>query len=279
MLVIVLALGAASPATAQDSMAPAGASPHYLPKADWVYRHWSPVDEGELAQALQLGDGELEAYLFDDHRSLDTLAAARGIALTDLLDRLTAWTQPLSPDRAAVVRERAEDVLTQPHLAQHLFFHVYHGVDARGMAPQLSGMTPKRYWHLRLHGRTPRQTAHAGHVAPADAEAGLVASFAADRDEGIRLQVTPPSEARTLYDRRVAQLPCWMTRPLPSQDPASPYAHEQAMHGRWYARMPRTAAQRRSDEAAVERFRRHLPSSCWPVPAAWSWAAHGLTPP
>ena len=70
--------------------------------------------------------------------------------------------------------------------------------------------------------------------------------------------------------RRNAWLDCWLRRPPPGDDPANPYGKNRFLHGAHAVGWPATAAQRRADDLRVDRFRRALPKSCWPIPPRWS---------
>lgn len=237
---------------------------------DWVYRHWIPFDEQTLKVLLGLRGRSLEAYLFDDHRTLADLAARRGLTPTELEDALLQpWQGQVDDGRMAVLRDRTHRILTQGHLAQHIFFHVYHGVDARAMAPDLFRLAPRRYWHLRLRRYSGRRIARIGGVGPRHVLAGLGASFAVDRAEGVRLQVALPVEAERMEARRIAQLPCWFARPITTFDPLAPYNRQADIHGEHRAGYPFTAAQQRADGRRIERFRARLGASCYDRPPRW----------
>lgn len=268
---------AASDAGAQDSLAPPGSSIHYLPKEDWVYRHWIPFDELTLTRLLKIGPQDLESFLYDDHHSLAMIAAQRGLGVGALADQLIAPWRPLTNDvEFALVRDHTVRILTQGHLAQHIFFHVYHGTDARAATPKLFHMSPHAYWHLRLKGVTPLGVAHRGGVSQAHVRAGMIALFQIDHDEGIRLKRSAPSEADRFMTRQIAELSCWLRSPLPVMDPSDPYGKEYLLHPSEHPGHTMTPAQERQDEVNVERGRRRLAPGCWPRPSQWIWQRHGL---
>src|SRR3954466_2730177 len=105
-----------------DSLAPNGAPAHWLPPEPWVYNHWLPFDERRLYRLLGITREQLWQQLRDDHRTLSELASTHG------------WPEParlaatlVAPERArvgaaqaTVLQARAERVITQGHLAQHL---------------------------------------------------------------------------------------------------------------------------------------------------------------
>ena len=95
-LLALLALGVAfavvpDDAMAQDSLAPEGALPHWIPNDDWVYEHWLPYDETRLYRLLGTDRGGIWRYLRDDAvHDLAQLAHKRGMSAGELADRLVA---------------------------------------------------------------------------------------------------------------------------------------------------------------------------------------------
>jgi len=272
---LLLVAGAAQ---ARDTLAPAGASDHWLPREDWVKRHWLPFDEYALRAELGLRGRDLEAYLFDDRRTLAALAAVRGIALEPLVARLMAPLRARSsPAHFALMRDRARRVLTQGHLAQHQFFHDYHYLAVRENARPLFGLTPRAYWHERLIGRTPLQIARAAGRTRAQLSAGLDALFAQDALEGALSARDDPVQGRLMLERRRRHRACWLTRPVAGMDRAHPYGEQHTLRARMM--LPRTVAQLRADERLIERYRRALPRSCWDRPPPWRGPQVAPQPP
>ncbi len=276
VLMVGLLLGFAgvpAVAGARDALAPAGASDHWLPREDWVYRHWLPFAAVDATRELGLGRGELEAFLFDDRRTLVQLARAEGLDPGALRDRLVAPAIAglADPQRVATVRSRAWRMLTQGHLAQHLLFHPYHGLDVRAAASLLFGIGPKAYWRARLRGATPLQLAQADGSNAGELTDAMDGLFAVDHDEGLRLQVTSPAAAAERVALQQAELPCWERRAIPGKDPGQPYVEQHKIPGRTL--LPRTAAQLHADERILERYRRALPRSCWVLPRAYDGPA------
>lgn len=265
-----LSLGPAR-AGAHDSLAPAGAPHHWLAHEEWVTRHWVPFDEQTLKVALGLRGRELEGYLYNDHRSLEALVLARGTTLPALEQLLLQpWAGRVDAAQYAVLQDHTHRLLTQPHLAQHVFFHVFHGIRVRPHAASWFGVSSTYYWRLRLRGWSGRRIARFGGKRLARARAGMQRVFAADRDEGIRQQLALPVAAQLIERRRRARLDCWLARPLPTFDRLSFYGHQAEQHGHHHApAYPATQAERAADDARVERFRRSRPGSCHPRPPPW----------
>jgi hypothetical protein len=275
-----LAVRPLAQAVAHDSLGPPGAPHTWLPEEDWVMRHWVPFDERALTTRLALRAGDLESYLYDDHHALADLGRARGLDVGRLRDELVAPWRPLVDDeRYALLRERTERVLTQPHLAQHVFFHVFHAGLVDHDPPGTFGLPRHTVHEMRLTGLTPVEIAARGGVSADALRASLLHFFEFERDEGVRRRLAWPDESRRILARQSARLDCWLRSPRPGDDPANPYGKARFWHGPHARGWPGTRRQRAANERRVERLRRRLRHGCWPRPHAWSWPAHGLTAP
>lgn len=134
-LVALLALlcALAAPAAAHDSDAPRGADHRWLPAETWVQKHWLPYDEARLYELLGVDTPAVFRWLSNDHRTLAQLARRRGVSPRTLAKRLLDPRRAdLSAREYRVLRSRAQRTLTQGHLAQHMFFHVFHGSHLNG---------------------------------------------------------------------------------------------------------------------------------------------------
>jgi hypothetical protein len=284
-LVGVLGLSAARTAIAHDSLAPAGAAHNWLPGEEWVYRHWIPFDEQVLKLALGLQGRELEAYLYNDHHTLAELAVARGVHPEQLADYLVAPWRPIA-DHAHVtmLRDRTMRLLTQGHLAQHVFFHVFHGLDASAGARKAFGISPERYLKLRSARASPLDIARKGEMPVSGIRQMMIELFRTDYQRGIDSGQTWAAESELIMTRQLARLPCWTRSPPARWDPGNPYGKQMQQHGDHPSDWPRTPAERREDHRRVDRSRRSLPRSCWrrppPSPTATNarLAGHPRTP-
>jgi hypothetical protein len=266
-------------AGAHDSLAPPGAPHQWLPPEEWVFRHWIPFDEAELERALSLGPGELESYLYNDHHTLAQLARWRGVDHEQLADRLLASWHGLTPDRLAVLRDRTLRILTQGHLAQHVFFHSFHGVGMQTRTQELFGVSHEVFNALRRLGFSGAEIAQRHGVDPVDTLAGLDALFREDRDAGIESRRAWPLTSDRILARQRRTAGCWLQRPRPARDRGNPFGKATLQHGRHPAGWPSTAQQRILDEWGAERVRRRLTRSCWPRPAPWVWGPGDPGPP
>jgi AraC-like DNA-binding protein len=265
-----LLLGPAPDGRTHDSLAPAGAPHHWLPGEQWVYRHWVPFDEQALKLALGLDGRGLEAFLYNDHHTLAGLARARGLDPGRLADQLVSpWAPVVDGAHFAVLRDRTLRLLTQGHLAQHVFFHVYHGLDAAATAPEVFGSSAQGFLEWRLRGASPLDIARQRGVSISAVHRGVAELFAADRQQGLRSQQAWPTESDRIMARQIGRLDCWSRKPLARWDPANPYGKQMQQHGDHPRGWPATAAEHRDDAARVEGSRRSLPTSCWRRPPAW----------
>ncbi len=266
--------GIEAAAPAHDSLAPAGSAHNWLPDEEWVHHHWVPFDEQTLKARLGLHGRDLQAFLYDDHHSLAMLARLRGLDVNRLADELVAPWQDITDAHRSLLRERTLLILTQGHLAQHMFFHVFHGRHLNPFAHELFGLHGSRYRALREEGLTLVQIAKLGGVSEATLRSGVERLIAADASDGVARQEGWPAESEQIARRSLAWLSCWLNRPAASLDPANPYGKNLQLHGRHAARWPATARERRSDEGRVERWLRRMPISCWARPPVWSWSAY-----
>jgi lambda repressor-like predicted transcriptional regulator len=262
-------------ALAHDSLAPPEAPHQWLPDEPWVKEHRIPFDERRLDRVLDLRGGELEAYLFDDHHTLAALAERRGISVDALADYLVApWTGRVSEGRMAELRDRTVRLLTQGHLAQHVFFHIFHRFGLHPVAPRMFGVNAAHLDRLRKRGFTPLQVAsrHGGATRRAMI-AALRRLVRARNRRAVAMRESWPSEARRMQARQLRLVPCWVRSLTPTADPGNPYGKGLAEHGPHVRGWPTTARERRIDEQHVETLRRHLQRSCWPKVHRWRWAA------
>ena len=269
MAALVVMCVFAAPARAHDSLAPAGAGHNWLPDEEWVHRHWLPFDERELEAALGLRGRELEAYLYDDHHTLAALARARGVGVRCARRPAAGAGGVMSRSARSCASARVR-VLTQGHLAQHLFFHVFHGLELHPHSEHLFGMPVDAYRALREERCELRGDRAGGrHAAVGAARArrrgrgGRPARRRGARRGVARRGRSDP--ARGL----LARMDCWLRRPPAELDRANPYGKNRFLHGSHAAGWPSTAGERRANERRVERFRRGLERSCWPHPPRW----------
>ena len=169
---VLLAVPAASRAT--DSHAPPGARGDWLPRSEWVMSSWLPYDELRLERLVHTSRAELSHWL-DDRRSLGALARSRGWHSDVELARALLAPRSRLASRALRARllRRTLATLTQPHLARHVFFHVFHTPAIADDARALLSITPPVFRALRDGGLSPLGMAALAGRAPDDVAGAL----------------------------------------------------------------------------------------------------------
>jgi hypothetical protein len=234
-LLAALAL-ASAPASAHDSLSPPGARHNWLPTEDWSAFHWSPFDELRLAQLLGISHREVYDYQSDDHRTLAALAVARGIDPRTLREDLLApWKGKVTRAQLRVLRNHTSRMLTQGHLAQHMFWHPFHSPaymrNADKAAHDLFGVSIKTYRRLRRARYTEVQIAAAGGRTPAQLKRTITRHMEMEAGMGVHMKLTPPSQARRMLARQKSLIDCWMSKPLPRFDRDIPFGDPLSHHG------------------------------------------------
>jgi hypothetical protein len=227
---------AAAPAPAHDSLAPPGARHNWLPTEDWSAFHWSPFDEMRLVRLLGITHRALYDWQANDHQTLAQLAETRRIDPRDLREQLLApWKGRVNRAQLRVLRNHTSRMLTQGHLAQHMFWHPFHSPafmrrpDAAAHA--LFGVSIKTYRRLRRERYTQVQIAAVGGRTRAQLRRTIVAHLTMESAMGVRRHLTPRSQAARMLARQLSLVDCWMSKPLPEFDPDIPFGDPNGHHG------------------------------------------------
>ena len=239
----------AGDARAHDSLAPPGASHNWLPEEEWVHRHWIPFDERALVRARARSRAARGVPL----RRSPHARGARGRARARPGGARRPARRAVAGDRRdrAVLRERTLRILTQGHLAQHMFFHVFHGLELRRALRPCVRHARRGLPGLRRAGLSYTEIAARGEVPIAALrDAGHVDALIANRQDGLARREAGPAQAGRILARTLARLGCWLRRPPPERDPSNPYGKNRFLHGAHVAAWPATAAERRRTSGA-----------------------------
>ena len=216
-LLLVLALGAAfavvsDDAMAQDSLAPEGALPHWIPNDDWVYEHWLPYDETRLYRLLGTDRGGIWRYLRDDAvHDLAQLAHKRGMSAGELADRLVAPRKgQVSAARYKQLRARAYRIVIQGHLSQHIHFHSLHQRTIQRHAPSIFGVSPERFRDLRVEEHSPLDIGRMNGRSAVSMRRASVAALRRTVAGAVRSGSMTRAQGTRLLRRQLAQLPRWL---------------------------------------------------------------------
>jgi Tol biopolymer transport system component len=215
VIATVLALSAvllstAPAAVAQDSDAPRGALPHWLPSERWVYQHWLPYDEGRLERVLDRTRGQLWQHLRDDAvHNLAQLARRRGMTPREAAVRLVEPRRgKVSRAMFATLVSRAERTLTQGHLSQHILFHSLHQLAIPDRARWIFGTrSVEAYLAMRRAELSPQQIGRLHGRTQSQMLARANAALRTEADKGVRNGSFTRRQARILLDRQLRQVP------------------------------------------------------------------------
>jgi hypothetical protein len=234
--VTCVAVWAAVPSAAHDSKAPRGAHHHWLPNETWSHKHWVPFDESRLYAILGIDTRTLFEWIADDHHTIAQLAHRRGVDSRTLAKRLMAPRRAgLSAREYKLLRERADRVLTQGHLGQHVLFHVFHGAHLNGHETghieHLFGVTRAEYNRLRQRGLSPFEIAARRGKPTEPIREHVVEALRDESARGVRERATTREQADRMLARQLRVVDCWLTSPLAKNDPDNPFGDTWGWHG------------------------------------------------
>ena len=143
-------------APAKDSLAPKSAGDRWLPCERWVMYHWNPIDMQKLSANTGISERKLFLWLQDDdNHDLAGIIKSRKLSPKSVVNDSLAVEPGTSKRVRSILRARAERLLTQGHLAQHVFFHWFHSPAIRENAREIFGMQPWDYFRARRAGFSP----------------------------------------------------------------------------------------------------------------------------
>jgi hypothetical protein len=186
--------------------------------------HWLPYDEQALFQMLRVTRAQAEAWMSDDrHHTLAQLVRRRGLEPSATARRLVArWAGDQSARRRALLRERALRTLTQGHLSQHVFFHVFHQPEVGARADSVFGVTPMRYLAMRRSGYTPGEIGRRGGRSRAQTARAIGRVWNATASRGARLRETPGVQATRFAGHQASVLGPYLDSSLHPTRPRAP---------------------------------------------------------
>ena len=201
-----------------DSHAPAGARLDWLPSDEWVMSSWLPYDEARLTALTGITRADLSAWL-NDRRSVGDLARSRGTrSLRALADELVApRLRGLSAARRRALRARALATLTQPHLGNHVLFHIFHTPAIATDARRIFGVRPATFRRLRSEGLSPAGIGARGGRSAVAVRGALRRLFRERGDRAVRIGAMSRAQAAALLEHQQAGLPAYVARPFRTQ--------------------------------------------------------------
>src|SRR4051812_36025168 len=221
-------------AGAHDSLSPPGSNHNWLPHEHWSHSHWLPYDEARLRKLLHVDTRAVFDWLKDDHRTLAGLARRKGVDTRGLAGRLLAGRRDeVSANVYAELRDRTRRMLTQGHLAQHVYFHVFHGPRLVADFRRWFGVRRAVYERLRYRkALSPRAIARRHGRDPDAVREHALVVLRHHAHEGVELGATSRAQADAMLARQEGVLQCWIDSPAPKFDKANPFGDPDGGHGR-----------------------------------------------
>ena len=148
---------------------------------------WQPFETEALYRVLKVDRAATFDYLFVKRRSLNQLAEERGIPRGGLGRRLVrASSDYRSQSTEHMLVARAERVLNQPHLADHMLHHIFHTWSVFRYE-RVFGLPKPRFNDLFRRGVSYNEIAAAGGLALPDFRSRVISAFDTGQRKGLRL--------------------------------------------------------------------------------------------
>lgn len=211
-----LFLGVAAIAVAKDTHAPAKAGDRWLPCEPWVMFHWLPFDAEKLYSATGTTRRQWHDYILDDdHHTLEKFIENRGGDPEAVIDQLmTRWKGRVSDAKFNELSRRAHELLTQGHLAQHVFFHYFHHPMLGIRARYIFNVSPSDYHAARMAGFTPREIAKHGGVPLARAVRRALKVLRESQEEAITSGQTQRAQSRAFLKQERGWVKTWLKQSI-----------------------------------------------------------------
>ena len=152
-------------ASAKDSHAPPEARDRWLPCESWVMYHWLPFSETRLYGLTGITRDEFHRYIRDDdNHTLGKLVKRHGWDPNAIVAQLmSGWSGNVDDAQMTELTRRANELMTQGHLAQHVFFHYFHHPAIALSSSWIFGVRSADFQRARLQGWSPAEIAdHTG---------------------------------------------------------------------------------------------------------------------
>jgi hypothetical protein len=213
-LALALVLTGSILAHAQDSDAPAGAHDRWLPCESWVMFHWLPFNEQKFFDETGITRYQLKKYLYaSDNNKIGDLVRKRHKDPDAIIAKLMKrWDGKVSDKQFAELTRRANALMTQSHLSQHVFFHLFHDPAVALNSRWIFNVAPGDYMMARMSGFPPKAIARHGHVPVKQAVRRALVILRREQERGIRKHQTTRAEARLFLHRQRAWTNGWLNQ-------------------------------------------------------------------
>lgn len=206
----------AAPALTKDSNAPAGATDRWLPCEPWVMYHWLPFDERSLYHVTGINRSEFRRWIRDDdNHTLGMLVKRKGKDPDAVVSRLMKqWEGRVNQRQLAELTRRSNELMTQGHLAQHLFFHYFHNPEIALHSRSIFRIAPGDYHRARLRGFTPREIAAEGGVPTRTAVRRMMRVMQQSQRMAVRSDQTSRRQANTILRLQRQWVSSWLRQEI-----------------------------------------------------------------
>lgn len=203
-------------ASAKDSHAPKDARDRWLPCESWVMFHWIPYDQERLWAITGIRQLEFRHFIADDDKhSLALLIKQHGKDPNAVARQLMEpWRGKVSDAKFAELTRRTNELMTQGHLAQHVFFHYFHDPILAIDSNWIFRTPPGDYHRARLRGYGPSEIAVRAGVPVKVAVRRALSVMRRIQDEAVRTGQTPRGQADSFVRQQSRWITFWLTQRL-----------------------------------------------------------------
>lgn len=215
-LTVFLLLASTITAYANDSDAPAGANQRWLPCENWVMYHWLPFREDLFFKLTGITRSELKGHLYEnDTSTIGELVVRHKKDPNKIVAQLMKrWDGRVSARQFAELTRRSNALMTQSHLSQHVFFHLFHDPAIGLKARWIFNVTPGDYHQARMTGWSPREIAKHGGVSVRQAVRRTMSVLRAEQESGVKRHQTTRAAARLFLHRQQAWTSTWLAQDI-----------------------------------------------------------------
>jgi hypothetical protein len=218
-LTVCVYLLAAAPVVARDTHAPDGARDRWLPCESWVMYHWVPFDQQRLWSITGIKQLEFRHYIADDdNHTLGQLIRQHGKDPAVVSEQLMEqWQGKVSPAKIAELSRRTDELMTQGHLAQHVFFHYFHDPLLALNSTRIFNIPTGDYHRARLRGYSPSEIAIRGGVPVREAVRRAMAVMRRNQNEAVKNGQSSRAQADSFLKQQQVWINFWLTQKLYAQ--------------------------------------------------------------
>ncbi len=186
--------------------------------------HWIPFDQSKLWATTGIKPLEFRHWINDDDNHTLALLIEKHGKDPDAVSRelMAPWKGKVSAAQLAELSRRTGELMTQGHLAQHVFFHYFHDPILAIDSAWIFKTPPGDYHRARLEGYSPSEIAIRAGVPVKQAVRRAMAVMRRTQDEAVRSGQTSRSQAEAFLRQQNVWINFWLTQKL--------YAHRRSSY-------------------------------------------------